>query len=222
MDLEQIASGIIDRLSQTSAVRDKALGDCRQLVRWSANSIRASHRGDVEEAVAELDQARTLAGQIVTETSNTPSVYWAGYVQDAMKEYAEAAILGAMSRSAPIPTPAALGVEDAAYLNGLAEAASEIRRDVLDLLRGDDLERAIEMLRRMDEIYGVLVSIDFPDAITGGLRRTTDALRAVLERTRGDLTITINQRRLEDAVRAVQAQLGLADTPVAMAADSEE
>lgn len=124
LDLEQIASGIIDRLSQTSAVRDKALGDCRQLVRWSANSIRASHRGDVEEAVAELDQARTLAGQIVTETSNTPSVYWAGYVQDAMKEYAEAAILGAMSRSAPIPTPAALGVEDAAYLNGLAEAAS--------------------------------------------------------------------------------------------------
>jgi translin len=221
-DLESVTSGIIDRLSTTSTVRDKALGDCRQLVRWSANSVRASHRGDLEEAASELEHARQLAKQVAGETRDTPSVYWAGYVQDAMKEYAEAAITNAITRRDPIPTPVDLDVEDAAYLNGLAEAASELRRDVLDLLRGDDLDRALELLAEMDRIYGVLIAIDFPDAITGGLRRTTDALRAVLERTRGDVTITINQRRLEAAVRSVQSQAGLPTTPLAMADHSEE
>jgi translin len=208
-DVDQITAAIVDRLQTTSSVRDKALGDCRQLVRWSANSVRASHRGDFAEASAELDHARALATEIVAETRTTPSVYWAGYVQDAMKEYAEAAITNAIAASAPIPGPQDLGVEDAAYLNGLAEAASELRRDVLDLLRSDNLDRATQLLNAMDAIYATLISVDFPDAITGGLRRTTDALRAVLERTRGDLTITINQRRLESAVRAVQSQLGL-------------
>jgi translin len=130
-------------------------------------------------------------------------------VQDAMKEYAEAAITNAIIRDQDMPTPADLGVEDAAYLNALAEAASELRRDTLDLLRGDDLDRASALLATMDEIYAVLISIDFPDAITGGLRRTTDSLRAVLERTRGDLTVTINQRRLERAVRSMEESLGV-------------
>ena len=206
----EITTGIVDRLTATSHVRDKALGECRQIVRWSANSIRASHRGHFDESAAELDHARSLAAQVLAETRSTPSVYWAGYVQDAMKEFAEAAITSAIIRAQKVPAPAELGVEDAAYLNGLAEAASELRRDVLDLLRSDDLDRAVEILGVMDDIYALLVSIDFPDAITGGLRRTTDALRAVLERTRGDLTMTINQRRLEHAVRAVEGQLGLA------------
>jgi translin len=124
-----------------------------------------------------------------------------------MKEFAEAAITNAIVRNGTIPTPADLHVEDAAYLNALAEAASELRRDTLDLLRGDDLGRATELLGVMDDIYALLVSIDFPDAITGGLRRTTDSLRAVLERTRGDLTVTINQRRLEQAVQSMQQRI---------------
>jgi translin len=207
-NLEQVAAGIIERLTVTSQVRDRALGDCRQVVRWSANSVRASHRGDFEEAREELDEARALARSVMSYTRDVPCVYWAGYVQDAMKEFAEAAITNAIIRDCVIPTPNDLGVEDAAYLNALAEAASELRRDALDLLRGDDLERATDMLGMMDEIYSVLDSIDFPDAITGGLRRTTDSLRAVLERTRGDLTVTINQRRLERAVRSMQEGLG--------------
>jgi translin len=207
--LEQISTSIIERLTALSLVRDQALGDCRQLVRWSANSVRASHRGDFGEAERELGEARTLAQRVQAYTAGTPSVYWAGYTQDAMKEYAEAALTNAIIRGEPMPSPQNLGVEDAAYLNALAEAASELRRDTLDLLRGDDLDRAIGLLATMDEIYALLVAIDFPDAITGGLRRTTDALRAVLERTRGDLTVTINQRRLERAVQSMERSIGL-------------
>jgi translin len=221
MELERIGAGIIERLTAMNDVRDRALGDCRQVIRWSANSVRASHRGDFDEAASELGEARRLAQSVFAYARDVPNVYWAGYVQDAMKEYAEAAITNAIIRNQQIPTPADLGVEDAAYLNALAEAASARRRDTLDLLRGDDLDRATALLATMDEIYAVLVSIDFPDAITGGLRRTTDSLRAVLERTRGDLTVTINQRRLERAVRSMQESLGLEAGAISPPEDQE-
>jgi translin len=220
-DLTQVSAAIIERLTRISQVRDRALGDCRQVVRWSANSVRASHRGDFDEAERELDEARSLAQSVFAYTHEVPSVYWAGYVQDAMKEFAEAAITNAIIRDLEIPTPGVLGVEDAAYLNALAEAASELRRDTLDLLRGDDLERAVRLLATMDEIYAVLVSIDFPDAITGGLRRTTDSLRAVLERTRGDLTVTINQRRLERAVRSMKGSLEVEESEISPSSSQE-
>ena len=221
-DFAKVSAAIIERLTRISQVRDRALGDCRQVVRWSANSVRASHRGDFDEAERELDEARNLAQAVFAYTHEVPSVYWAGYVQDAMKEFAEAAITNSIIRNHEIPTPGVLGVEDAAYLNALAEAASELRRDTLDLLRGDELDRATDMLGMMDEIYAVLVSIDFPDAITGGLRRTTDSLRAVLERTRGDLTVTINQRRLERAVRSMQTYLGMDSEQLSPSSSPEE
>ena len=202
-----ITAEILDRMGDVSRVRDGALADGRQAIRWSANSVRALHRGNLDEAATELGHAAELVRKLADDTRDHPAIYWAGYVQDALKEYAEAAVTSAILRREPIPTPVELGVEDAAYLNALAEAASELRRDVLDRLRGDDINRAEALLDVMDEVYSQLIAIDFPDAITGGLRRTTDGLRAVLERTRGDLTITINQRRLESTIRSLEARL---------------
>jgi translin len=205
--LTDITGQILERMGQLSLVRDAALSDGRQAIRWSANSVRALHRGDLDEAGAELRQASDLIRSLAENTTGHPAIYWAGYVQDAMKEYAEAAITSAILRREPIPSPLDLGVEDAAYLNALAEAASELRRDVLDRLRGDNISGAERLLETMDEVYGQLIAIDFPDSITGGLRRTTDQLRAVLERTRGDLTITINQRRLEATIKSFESRL---------------
>lgn len=205
--LADVTAEVVERIGKVSRVRDNALTDGRQAIRRSANSVRAIHRGNFAEAEAELGKARELIRALLEETRAVPIVYWAGYVQDALKEYAEAAITGAILRQEAIPSPADLEVEDAAYLNALAEAASELRRDVLDCLRTDEIARATLLLDTMDEIYGQLMAIDFPDALTGGLRRTTDSLRAVLERTRGDLTITINQRRLEDRISSLEAKL---------------
>jgi len=156
-----------------------------------------------------MEQARTLADgskervDLVRKAlANYPQLYHGGYVHDSQKEYVEAESMLAIVSEGALPSPAALGVEPAAYLNGIAEAASESRRYVLDRLRAGDVNRAEAVLKVMDDIYFELVTFDFPDAITGGLRRTTDALRAVLERTRGDLTLTISQYRLESALRA--------------------
>ena len=202
--LPAITSEITDHLDRLSGARDRAVTLSRQIVRLSANAIRALHRAERETAASLLEDARALLVRMIDATARYPSLYWAGYVQDAMKEYAEAAITAAMLADLAPPTPATLGVEYAPYLNALAEAASELRRDTLDALREDEIERALALLRHMDEVYAVLVTVDFPDAITGGLRRSTDQLRGVLERTRGDVTLAVRQHRLEQALARIE------------------
>lgn len=194
------AAEIIGRLEETSRLRDGAIADCRRTVRVAANAIRALHRGEGEAAETLRDEALASLSSITRTLERQPAVYWSGYVQDAMKEVAEACCLVAIVTGSPVGDPLALGLEDAPFLNGLAEAASEMRRLILDTLRGDDIDRAETLLQSMDAVYALLIGIDFPEAITGGLRRTTDQLRAVLERTRGDVTLTLNQRRLERAI----------------------
>ncbi|MGI8403645.1 MAG: haloacid dehalogenase [Thermomicrobiales bacterium] len=199
--LSETVECVIGRFESLNEARDHAVTEGRHVVRLAANAVRALHRDDTDTAAGLLQQAEEILEKIRESTGPFPAVYWAGYVQDAMKEYAEAQITAALLAEADLPTPESLKVEDAAYLNALAEAGSELRRDVLDRLRADREEIAEYLLMRMDEIYGVLVTVDFPDAITGGLRRTTDQFRAVLERTRGDVTVAMRQHRLEVALR---------------------
>ncbi len=184
-----------------NAARERALSSSRATIRNCAHSIRASHRGDLPDAL-ELLRA---AGEMVTATrtdliSSHPGIYWAGYVQDAQKEYAEANITYAVIADKPIPSADELQVEPAAYLNGLGEAAGEMRRYVLDIIRHGESEKCERVLDIMEDIYSLLVTVDFPDAITDGLRRTTDLVRGVLERTRGDITFAIQQHRLTEAL----------------------
>jgi translin len=193
------------RLEEKNSARDKALTDSRQIVRHAATAIRALHRGDQQSGARDLAAGRDMVMATKAQLQSYPDLYWAGYVQDAQKEIAEASVVTAMIQGQDIPGPRDLGVEDAPYLNGLAEAASEMRRYVLDIIRRGTPEQMAEaerVLQLMDDVYTNLTTVDFPDSITGGLRRTTDALRAVLERTRGDLTISLRQAELARALSA--------------------
>jgi translin len=200
-NLETIAEKIRTNFEAKNKVRDETLRLSRELIRHCANAIRATHRGEFENAVGLLTTAKALASEMVDGVADYADLYHAGYTQDALKEFAEASITYALITNRPLPDPDELGVEYAAYLNGLGEAAGELRRHVLDLIRHGELERGEEILSMMDDIYGVLVTIDFPNAITGGLRRTTDMVRGVLERTRGDLTMNLRQEKLQQALR---------------------
>lgn len=196
IEIESIGRDILSRLDAQNQLRDRALNEGRQIVRLSANSVRSTHRHEYDESEELLSKAQAMLSLLLTDLSNHPGIRWAGYVQDSMKEYAEASITLALVTGDSIPGPEQLGVDDPPYLNGLAESASELRRQILDAIRKGDFARGEALLARMDEIYSFLVTVDFPDGLTGGLRRTTDALRAVLERTRGDLTVTGAQNRL--------------------------
>lgn len=199
--LNDIAEEALEALQARHEIREKALGLSRRLIRHSANTIRAVHRGEFDRAREMLDEGRVLAEQFKSDLADSTAIYQAGYVQDALKEYAEASITYAVMAEQPLPGPSDLEVDYPAYLNGLAEAMGELRRSILDLIRSGDLARAEQLLRIMDDVYGILVTVDYPDAITRGLRRTTDMVRGVLERTRGDLTLAVRQRRLEDTLK---------------------
>ncbi len=202
-DIDHIVNTLAGRLESSNGAREHALAESRHLVRSAAVTIRALHRGQFREAEENLEAARHALTNLKATLSPYPEVYWTGYVQDAQKEIVEAFIVHAFIADRDIPDPEELGVESAPYLNGLAEAASEMRRYVLDSIRGGDAQQmqgAETILQVMDAVYANLMAIDFPDAVTGGLRRSTDQLRAVLERTRADLTLTVRQKQLEQAL----------------------
>lgn len=210
--LNAICDAIRADFAARSAARDAALARSRELTRRCAEAIRAVHRREWDAADSLLDAARSAAADLRALVAPYPDLLGAGYTQDALKELVEAFAMRAIIHDTPLPTPESLAVPGAAYLNGLAEAASELRRFILDILRRADADAAAHaeserLLDCMDAIYDQLVTFDFPDAITGDLRRRTDALRAVLERTRGDLTQTLQQARLTAALARAEARL---------------
>jgi len=206
-DLDTIVQALQEELETKNRVREDTLTRSRELIRLCANSIRATHRADFESARALLEDAKTLASEMRQAVAKHQDIYFAGYAQDALKEFAEANITYAIITGQPAPAPEALGVEAPAYLNGLAEAMGELRRHVLDLIRKDEMARAEHILTIMDEVYWLLATVDFPSAVTGGLRRSTDMVRSVLERTRADLTTSQEQARLRAALIRVEAKL---------------
>ncbi len=207
-DVSRITERVVARLDLLNSARERALAETRQITRLSANAVRAVHRGEFHQAEALLEEARRIKDALTAHLVDYPSIYWSGYVQDAHKEFAEACLTLALVAGQPLPDPETLQVEDAVYLNALGETCGELRRHILDVIRSGDLARAEAMLQVMDEIYGVLVQVDYPDAVTNGLRRTTDMVRGVLERTRGDLTLAVEHQKLSEALARARRAVG--------------
>jgi len=211
--LDTVADHIRDAFTGRNAVRDTTLIRSRELIRLCATTIRASHRDDFEQAHRLLAEAHEVAEAMCAEVAPYPDLYFAGYTQAALKELTEAYVTVALAQDTPLPTPEEIQVDGPAYLNGLAEAASEMRRRSLDMIRHGKTAEAERLLAAMDEIYAVLMTFDFPDAITGGLRRRVDALRGVLERTRGDLTMSMRQDILRQALHEFEKRVEALDAP---------
>jgi translin len=205
LDLEPIETWARSELDRKNTAREQALRWSRELVRACANSIRAIHRREFDGAQGLLAEAHELNGRIGALLGGMGDIYWAGYVQDAQKELVEACCTLALVQGAALPAPAELGVAPAAFLNGLAEAVGELRRYVLDMLRRGEVDGCELLLGKMDDIYSLLVTLDYPDALTGGLRRSTDNTRGILEKTRGDLTLALRQEALVQALRNAEA-----------------
>lgn len=207
--LTHIVEEIREELTTMNALRDETLNRSRALIRLCASSIRAIHRHEWDKAEAMLSEARAAAAEMVEPLADYPMLYHAGYTQDALKELVEAHLVHSVVRGVEPPGPQDLYIAGAGYLRGMSEAATEMRRFVLDLMRRGQVTEAEPYLAFMDEVYSLLITVDFPDSITNGLRRNTDVLRNVLERTRGDLTMGIRQDQMRDALQAFEARLGL-------------
>jgi translin len=209
--LESIAEQIRKNFDARTTTRDQALAQARQLTRACSLAIRAVHRDDLETMQTQLQEANQLANTLRQALTNYPDLFYAGYTQDALKEFVEANITCALILNQTLPTPADLLVEPATYLNGLAEVVGELRRRTLDILRHGYSNEAERLLNSMDEIYSILVTMDYPDAITNGLRRQTDLARGIIEKTRGDITFSLRGEHLEQSIKGLIKQMN--DTP---------
>ncbi|MHB1006655.1 MAG: haloacid dehalogenase [Chloroflexota bacterium] len=207
VQLESVGDLAHRHFQAKNQAREESLGLSREALRSSANAVRAVHRDDFARARELMTSASAALERAAAALAPHPDVLYAGFVQDAQKEYAEARATYAMVRREPLPGPDDLSVTWQAYLNGLGEAVGELRRYSLDKLRHGELARGEELLQAMDDIYDLLVTIDYPDSMTGGLRRTTDLVRGILEKTRGDLTLAARQDQLERAMRDFEGRL---------------
>jgi translin len=207
MPIEPLVAVCAAQIDASHSAREQAITISRGLIRQCANTIRATHRGEYDTAGTLLQEAAQTAADLRAAVSDQPHLLMAGYTQDALKEYTEAALVYAFLRGGDLPSAESLQVEPAAFLNGLAEAASELRRAILDRLRRGEVAQSEALLAIMDDVYGLLMTVDYPDALTGGLRRSTDALRGVLERTRGDVTTALRQERLLQSLAAFEGKL---------------
>lgn len=205
--LESIAEQIRLAFDSRTAARDKALASARQLTRACSLAIRAVHRSEAEPMSAHLAEARILAGDLRATLTSHPDLFYAGYTQDALKEFVEANVTCALIQGQPLVTPQDLNVSEATYLNGLAEVVGELRRRTLDILRHGYSTEAERLMGIMDDIYSVLVTMDYPDAITNGLRRQTDLARSIIEKTRGDITFSLRGQHLEQAIGRLLSQI---------------
>jgi len=212
-NLPSIAEQVHQVFEAQTHVRDKALEQARSLTRESAHAIRAIHRGEDEEAHTHLRQAQNLVEKLKSELANYPMLYYAGYTQDAIKEYAEASITVALIQNENLPSPEDLQIDHTTYIRGLSETPGELRRRALDILRHaytPDVER---LLACMDDIYAILVTMDYPDAVTQGLRRQTDLVRGILEKTRGDLTMSLREEQLKKSMEELTRRLDSQSCP---------
>ena len=205
--LEEIAEKIRQSFDDLNKSRDLALSQSRMLIRHCSQAIRAVHREDTDVMNDHLEEAGELAKALTTGLNNYPNLYHTGYTQDALKEFAEAKITCALILNKPLPSPEEIDVIHATWLKGLSEVVGELRRRCLDLLRQGYSSEAERLLGLMDDIYSMLVTMDYPDAITHGLRRQTDIARSIIERTRGDLTFSLQGEQLATAISSLSLQL---------------
>ncbi|HZU07073.1 MAG TPA: haloacid dehalogenase [Chloroflexota bacterium] len=205
--LAAIEAAARQELEAKHAAREQALVESRALVRLCANAIRAVHREEFDRAAEMLAEAQGISSRLAEALREHQDLYWAGYVQDAQKELVEACVTFRAVRGEPLPLPTELGVAAPAFLNGLGEAVGELRRYLLDRLRRGAIGGCEALLAIMDDIYSLLITLDYPDALTGGLRRTTDNVRGILERTRGELTLALSHHELQNALQQLAARL---------------
>jgi translin len=211
--LEPLSDRIRESFEQKNENRDAALAQSRELTRHAARAIRAIHRDDNQLAQEHLAEANRLAEALRTGLADEPDLYYSGYAQDALKEFCEAHLTVATILNQVWPKPEDLQVEYATYLNGMSEVVGELRRRIMDLMRAGHSPEVERLMEVMDDIYALLVTMDYPDALTYGLRRRTDIARSIIERTQADVTISYRQQLLEKRIADLSVQLSNLDLP---------
>ena len=189
MDLREIGDLIEEELDEKDSVREIAIKSARVIIRMSSQSIIMMHRREDEsEIVRKLKEEVWHLKSLLT--NQYPDLLYSGFVQNAFQEYCESQIFRAIIHNKPIPSHKDLGMNPESYLMGMGDVVGELRREVLEALKNEDFKRAEEYLSIMEEIYEMLMRFNYPSGLVP-LKPKQDTARALIEKTRGELTMAI-------------------------------
>ena len=205
--LEDLVRRATEELRGREAARDEVMSRARRMRMLSKQTILLIHNDAKEKAAANLEDARKLFEETRPHVERYPELNYYEDVEAALEEYAEAAILLGLETKSAYPEPEDIGVGLTSYLLGLCDVPGELRREALDELRIGDFEAAEVYLRRMEEIYLNLVSVEEASLLLKGLRRKLDIARGVIENTRAELTAEAGRRRLNESVSRLSERL---------------
>jgi len=203
MKFEEIFANIDQNLSVIDTMREEVLQKTRLIVRKAAETIKAVHREEWDNAEKNIAEMRTALKSVGEQVKQHETLAKRNYVEISEQEFAEAAILYSLLHESQIKTPSDLQIPDLSWLLGLADVAGELRRHCLDAIRNGNMAVAEHMLELMEEIYQNLFSLDYPKGLLGGLREKTDAVRKMLQATRGELAIATHMARLNENLEKV-------------------
>jgi translin len=190
---------------QKNKIREETHESMRKATSLSKQAILLSHQKKYVEAENLIGSAKEKISSLQALANEYPEiVYGGGMFGAALQEYSEALIFLTLIKESRFVTPAEINVPSVDYVLGLADVIGEYRRLALDNLREGEVKKGEECLEIMDQVFIQLLALDEAYMLVPGLRHKSDIARRIIEATRGDVTLEIRRKSLEDYLKRFQ------------------
>lgn len=199
--LERVLQEIKTELVQKNSTREEMHECMRKATSLSKQAILLIHQKKYAEAEKLITQAKERISSLQALSEECPDIVYGGMFSAALQEYAEARIFNVLVKESRFVTPAEIKVPPTDYVLGLADVIGEYRRLALDNLREGEVKKGEECLEIMDQVFIQLLALDEAYMLVPGLRHKSDTARRIIEATRGDVTLEIRRKSLEDYLK---------------------
>lgn len=204
--LEQVLQQIKNDLMQKNDIREETHESMRKTTSLSKQAILLIHQKKYKEAEEYLAEAENKISSLKALSKEYPEIIYGGMFSAALQEYSEARIFFTLIKEDRFVSPSEIKVPSVDYVLGLADVIGEYRRLALDDLREDKVKKGEECLKIMDEIFIQLLALDEAYMLVPGLRHKSDTARRIIETTRGDITVEVRRKSLEDYLKKIEPE----------------
>ena len=203
-DLENILQEVKNELMDKNKIREETHESMRKATSLSKQAILLIHQKKFGAAEKFIVDAEKKISSLEALACDYPEIIYGGMLSAALQEYSEARIFLCLVKESRFVTPVEIKVPSVEYVLGLADVIGEYRRLALDNLREGEVKKAEQCLEIMDQMFTQLLALDEAYMLVPGLRHKSDTARKIIEATRGDVTLEIRRKSLEDYLRKFQ------------------
>ena len=199
--LETVLQEVKNQLVQKNKIREETHESMRKATSLSKQAILLIHQKKYGEAEKFIAEANDKISSLWKLAKDYPEIIYGGMFSAALQEYSEARIFYVLVKESRFVSPAEINVPCSDYVLGLADVIGEYRRLALDDLREGEVKKGEECLEIMDQVFIQLLALDEAYMLVPGLRHKSDIARRIIETTRGDVTVEIRRKSLEDYLK---------------------